>query len=232
MVETVACPTCRRPLRVPDTLLGQTVECPGLRTDLRRHRGPGAGPPARDGSRRRSGGRTPRAERRRVRRPTPAVVPATGTRTRMTATGSLPPFSTDRDREDEDEARMTGGSPEAATRKRRARLNRGRHDPGGRHRRRSRPVVGPGRLPGGCFLWPGTYFSLVCGILCIIKGAQMLSTGGDRETPPMVTAILQVVNVINLDLINVTLGIITLVFINDDEVREATIAVDGGLLAR
>jgi hypothetical protein len=72
---------------------------------------------------------------------------------------------------------------------------------------------------GACLLWPGVYYSIVCGILCIVKGAQLLGPNARREAPPMVTAILQVVNVINLDLINVTLGIITLVFINDEEVR-------------
>jgi len=68
-------------------------------------------------------------------------------------------------------------------------------------------------------LWPGTYFSLVCGILCIVKGAQLLSPSGRYEGPPTVTAILQTINLINLDLVNVTLGILNLVFINDDELR-------------
>jgi hypothetical protein len=69
-------------------------------------------------------------------------------------------------------------------------------------------------------LWPGTYFTLVTGILCIIKGVQLLGSNGRYEAPPLGTAILQVVNVINLDLINVTLGILNLVFLNDPQVRQ------------
>ncbi len=72
-----------------------------------------------------------------------------------------------------------------------------------------------------CFflIWPGTYFGLVSGILCIIKGTRLLGSQGRFEGPPTATAILQIINVINLDLFNLTLGILNLVFINDLELR-------------
>jgi hypothetical protein len=69
------------------------------------------------------------------------------------------------------------------------------------------------------FFWPGTYYSLVLGILAIIKGAQLLSQRARRETAPQATAIMQIVNIINLDFINLTLGIIILVFLGDREVK-------------
>ncbi len=71
-----------------------------------------------------------------------------------------------------------------------------------------------------CFwlLWPGVYYTLVLGILCIVKGAQLLSPGGRYESPPRVTAVMQIVNIINFDVINLTLGIINLTLLNDPEV--------------
>jgi predicted Zn finger-like uncharacterized protein len=70
------------------------------------------------------------------------------------------------------------------------------------------------------FFWPGTYYSLVAGIVLIVKGSELLGTGAQRSAPPQGTAIMQIINVVNLDLINLTMGILTLVFLNEREVRE------------
>ncbi len=59
------------------------------------------------------------------------------------------------------------------------------------------------------------------GIMAIMKGSQML---GSNPAPAFASArtiaIMQIVNIINCDMVNLTLGIITLVFLSDPEVRE------------
>jgi predicted Zn finger-like uncharacterized protein len=69
------------------------------------------------------------------------------------------------------------------------------------------------------FLWPGTYYSLVMGILAIVKGAALLGVNARREAAPQGTAILQIINIVVLDVANLTMGIIILVFLNEPEVR-------------
>lgn len=70
-----------------------------------------------------------------------------------------------------------------------------------------------------CALWPGTYYSLVLGILAIIKGSALLGRDAHRETAPRAVAIMQIVNIINLDITNFVMGILSLVFLNEPEVR-------------
>ncbi|MEO2089437.1 MAG: hypothetical protein ABGY75_08065 [Gemmataceae bacterium] len=64
-----------------------------------------------------------------------------------------------------------------------------------------------------CF-WPGFYFGIVWAIFAIIRGAGLL---GDRwrSVDPKVVIILQIVQAVNLDLVNVAMGIIGLVFLNE-----------------
>jgi uncharacterized protein YjiS (DUF1127 family) len=69
-------------------------------------------------------------------------------------------------------------------------------------------------------LWPGPYFSLVLGIMAIIKGSQLLGRHAHRQPPPNSIAIMQIINIINCDWINMTLGIISLVFLSDEEVKD------------
>jgi hypothetical protein len=83
-------------------------------------------------------------------------------------------------------------------------------------------LLGVGLTLGGfpvCCLWPGTYFSLVMGIMAIVKGAQLLGPGAYREAPPTAVAVMQIINVVNGDFVNLTLGILTLVFLSDPEVK-------------
>ena len=69
--------------------------------------------------------------------------------------------------------------------------------------------------------WIPWIYSLVLGIMAIMKGSQML---GSNPAPAFASArtiaIMQIVNIINCDMVNLTLGIITLVFLSDPEVRE------------
>ncbi len=67
--------------------------------------------------------------------------------------------------------------------------------------------------------WPGTYYSLVLGILAIIKGAQLLGADAHRQPPPQAIAIMQIVNIVNGDLANCVLGILTLVFLGEKPVQ-------------
>jgi hypothetical protein len=66
---------------------------------------------------------------------------------------------------------------------------------------------------------PATY-SLVLGIMAIVKGSQLLGERGYRQPPPSGIAIMMIINIIALDLANLTMGIIVLVFLSDPEVKE------------
>lgn len=72
---------------------------------------------------------------------------------------------------------------------------------------------------GLCLLWPGTIYALVMGILAVVRGSRLLSETAFEERPPTGTAVMQIINVINLDVVNLTLGIINLIFLQDEEVR-------------
>jgi hypothetical protein len=69
--------------------------------------------------------------------------------------------------------------------------------------------------------WIPWIYSLVLGIMAIMKGSQML---GSNPAPAFASAktiaIMQIVNIINCDMVNLTLGIITLVFLKDPEVKD------------
>ena len=71
-----------------------------------------------------------------------------------------------------------------------------------------------------CCLWPGPYYALVVGIMGILKGARLLGEKAHRETPPQGIAIMMIINIINGDIVNLALGIVVLVFLSDEEVKE------------
>jgi hypothetical protein len=71
-----------------------------------------------------------------------------------------------------------------------------------------------------CCLWPGPYFALVMGIMGISKGSRLLGEKAYRETPPQGIAIMMIINIINGDFVNLTLGILVLVFLGDEEVKD------------
>jgi hypothetical protein len=69
-------------------------------------------------------------------------------------------------------------------------------------------------------VWPGFYFGIVWGILAIIRGAGLLGDNWRRNHPRLLV-ILQIVQIVNLDVVNITLGIIGLVFLNDGRIGPA-----------
>lgn len=71
----------------------------------------------------------------------------------------------------------------------------------------------------GLFCIPGIY-SLVLGIMAIQKGSQLLGDKGYLQPPPRNIGIMMIVNIIAIDLINLTLGILVLVFLSDPEVEK------------
>ena len=71
-----------------------------------------------------------------------------------------------------------------------------------------------------CCLWPGTYYEVVIGVLAIVRGASLLGANAHLQRPPKAIAILQIVNIINLDIVNLVLGILNLVFLSEPQVKE------------
>jgi hypothetical protein len=71
-----------------------------------------------------------------------------------------------------------------------------------------------------CCLWPGPYYSLVLGIMSISKGTRLLGAKAHREKPPQGIGIMMIINIINFDVVNLTLGILVLVFLADEEVKD------------
>ena len=69
------------------------------------------------------------------------------------------------------------------------------------------------------FLWIPWIYSMVVGILCIIKGAQLLGSNAHLQKPPKTQAILQIINIICCDVTNLILGIISLVLMGNDDVK-------------
>jgi len=194
LIDTLTCPACMRALRIPNDLLGQEVKCPSCGSTFTAPSSLDAPPPP-----------PPRPpEPAPERRPEP------------------PPRRHD-DRDD-------------WPRPRRYEDDDNRYRP---RRRDDRPskvqALGVMTLVGGIlalvvslawmatcvgFFWPGTYYSVVLGALAIVKGAQVLGEHADREGSPQAVCVMQVINVVNLDVVNMTLGIIGLVFLNEPEVRD------------
>lgn len=69
------------------------------------------------------------------------------------------------------------------------------------------------------FLWPGAYYSLVMGIMAIIKGSKLIGQNGHLEAPPKTIAIMQIVNIINCDVPNTVMGILALIFLGEPQVK-------------
>ena len=68
-------------------------------------------------------------------------------------------------------------------------------------------------------LWLPMYYSFVVGIMAIIKGSKLLGKNDRYESPPSSIAVMQIINIINCDVTNCVLGILTLVFLSDPEVK-------------
>jgi hypothetical protein len=80
----------------------------------------------------------------------------------------------------------------------------------------------------GCICLIGPIYQMVAGILCIIQGSKLLGQNPDPYyAKTKKTAIMQIICIICFDVLNLTLGIISLVFLNDEEVK-AYIRSKGG----
>jgi hypothetical protein len=79
-----------------------------------------------------------------------------------------------------------------------------------------------------CIGLPFAIYELIAGILCIIQGSKLLGNNPDPYyAKTKTTAIMQIVCIICCDGLNLTLGIVNLVFLNDEEVK-AYIRSKGG----
>jgi hypothetical protein len=89
--------------------------------------------------------------------------------------------------------------------------------------------LGTGKPPGKvqaiatfgitCLFCFAPIYSLIIGIIAIVKGAKLLGRQAQSESPPTTMAVLQIVNIICCDWLNLVAGIIELVFLSDPEVK-------------
>src|SRR5262245_45878044 len=163
MPTQTTCPSCHRPLRVPDNLIGQDVKCPGCQTIFRVEDEAGQPPPLPG----------PADDAIREQPPATETTPETfreqaGERT---APPPLPPPPEDRDLEDEEELER---DEERVYERRRVR----------REQRARERVAGPANalmVTGG--------LSIAASLLNVVRialgGAQMAGGGGAPGGPPM-----------------------------------------------
>jgi predicted Zn finger-like uncharacterized protein len=194
MNSTISCPSCLRTLRVPESLLGQAVKCPSCSHTFTAPENLEEASPL------------------RVAAPPP-----------KDDDDNEPRPSKRRRRDDDYEDDDYKDDYEEAPRRRRRREKPGKVQ-----------AIGIMTLIGGILAtltavilmitiyglcWPGTYYSLVLGIMAIVKGSQLLGERAPDQMPPSGIAIMQIINIVNCDWINLTLGIINLVFLGDEEVK-------------
>jgi predicted Zn finger-like uncharacterized protein len=74
-------------------------------------------------------------------------------------------------------------------------------------------------LAASCYglLWPGTYYSAVVGIMAIIRASQLMGDNAYQAGPGRGIAIMMIINILNCDVFTMTLGIIALVMLNNEE---------------
>lgn len=196
---TISCPSCQRPLRVPENLLGQTVKCPScthtfVAPENVEEPPPSPAPPRDDyvekplPSQRRAlqddydedSEETPR----RHRREKPGKVQAIAIM--MLVGGILAAISSGL-------MLLYFGLVGVAT-------------------------MGVGLM---CCLWPGPYYGVVMGIMAATRGIRLLGEKDSRvAAPPSGIGVMMIVNIINFDLLNLVLGILVLVFLGDEDVKD------------
>ena len=83
------------------------------------------------------------------------------------------------------------------------------------------PILGLATLGLGCIFIVCPIYSLILGIMAIVKASQMLgSNPAPAYTSAKSIAIMQIINIICCDVLNLIMGIINLIFLNDPEVKE------------
>jgi len=198
MSDTVTCPSCQRTLRVPESLLGQLVKCPTCLETFTASVGdpaPKKGPPP----------PPPRPRDRYDDEPPPR-------RARREEWEDYGDYDRPRRRQKPGKVQaiavmtLVGGI--LATLASVGLLG-------------YFGLVGVASMGVGliCCLWPGPYYGLVVGVLGIVKGSQLLGDNAHRSAPPTAIAVMQIINVVNGDFVNLTLGILTLVFLSEPEVK-------------
>lgn len=208
MNSTISCPSCQRTLRVPESLLGQSVKCPSCAHNFTAPESIEEEVPRRAATSERPSSRSaPPQDDYDEEPPSP----------RRSARG---------DDYDDDYGDDYDDSP------RRSRRGRRGEKPG------KVQAIGIMILIGGilsllyglsllglgvatCIVlaWPGVYYAIVLGIMALIKGIQLMGDKAYKETPPQGIGIMMIINVINCDFVNLTLGILVLVFLGDEEVK-------------
>ena len=202
MSHLITCPECKKQLQVLDDLVGKMVQCPECR-----HTFTAAAPDADDND-----AETTAAE------PVASKEPEWERR----SNSSEPSEKKKRSDDDSDEDDVN------------TQMHRGR-----RYDQKPGKVTGLGvmALVGGifaillalgyvggtvgfCCLWPGTYYSLIMGIMAIVRGSGLLGANASQQTLPTGIAVMMIINIINGDVVNCVLGIIMLVFCGDEEVKE------------
>lgn len=198
MSFTISCPSCQRILRVPENLLGQAVKCPSCDRQFTAPEHIDDEPAPRAASDRPSLQDVREDEPRPSQRRAPA------------------------DDYDEDY--------QEAPRRRRSRSG---EKPGKVQAIAIMILIGGiiacakiavwdlwiGIASGGICCAAGIY-SFVLGIMAIVKASKLLSANDYKQSPPTGIAVMMIVNIISFDIINLTMGILILVFLNDPEVRE------------
>jgi hypothetical protein len=204
-ILTVACPACGRPLRVPESLLGQMVKCPSCSHTFAAPDSLEEAPPP----------------RRPPPLPEPEPPPPPPPRLRLD------------DRFEEDRPlRRRADDYDDDYEYDRERSGRRDERPGKVQAIAIMTLIGGilatihglamlvfGAFTCFCLFWPGTYYSIVLGIMAIIKGSQLLGANAHREAPPQAIAIMQIVNIINGDIANCVMGILSLVFLSERPVK-------------
>jgi len=200
MSRIVDCPSCARKLRLPEDLLNVEVQCPGCGTVFTGAEAEAPEPTA-----------APVEDHlETVEEEPPAKV-------------RLPARRRSRELEDEDEDEDEDDYED------RPRRRRGPDKPSKVQAIAIMVLVGGilAAIEGGCLalscyglLWPGTYYSLVIGIMAIVEGTKLLGPEGHWRPPPKLFAILLVVNILNANIADCVMGIVSLVFLNEPEVQD------------
>jgi hypothetical protein len=205
MTHVIACPDCEKELQVPQDLIGNKVQCPECQ-----HTFIAAVP----------------EESQTPANNLPVKISAEPTWDKKTKTGSEK--RTRSRREDDD-----GDDDYDDIRRPSSRRGRGEQIPGKVSAIAIMTLIGgilatilgltllasigASTCGFGC-LWPGFYYSIVVGILAIVKGSSLLGANARSIPPPTGIAVMLIINIINADVIGMTLGILILVFSADEEV--------------
>jgi hypothetical protein len=204
MAELTSCPECQRKLRVPENLIGQSVKCPSCDAVFHASLDTAIPPPLPA----QKVGHEPEARPAQARRDDDYD-----------------------DHRDDDHGHRSRG---------RDRVGRPEDDEYVELVRRGddRPgkvqaiaimtlvggilatVIGLAWLPALMCLWPGGIYSIVLGIMAIIKGSKLLGRDARYEAPPTGVSVMMIINIINGDIANCVMGIINLVFLSDREVKD------------